>query len=267
MIIINKNNFKRIVQLGLIYENAVQHNSECFSTSDVLREIEAKDNVDKILSLLVKAGVDIETELKDLTKNTGINFFNGANFVKKEEDFSIKYKLSSFERFVSKHEADLIDEDEAIISKNNYYSNLEIDSTRFSYEAWDTSRESIEYLKDYCNVFKSLFVSIEENFKTSSNFKITEIHCIRDTVFNDDVNLSQYVIHIEDEENKDNLVLVQAFINKKDLVVYNNKTKVIKKVIQSDKLNSHIINNDNLDNKVNKLLLKVDACKQIMMAS
>lgn len=230
MIILTRNNFKEMVEILLNYERGMRSNSECFSSSDVRREIEARNDVDKILRLLVKEGVDIEKELAELAEEFDTNFINGDDFKESNDDFSIKFKSILFDRYISKNHPEYFVEDAPIVEIKEHCKELEIGSSRFTYQYWNVSEDAIKYLNSTCSIFKSASEILEKTLNYyNTGGKIKEIHCIKDNFKNDDVNCSQYVIYTEGESYNHALMINMGGFYK-DAILFNtrcNKTEYI----------------------------------------
>lgn len=268
MIIINNSNFKKVIELGLTHEESVRYNKECFSTIDIRREMQAKDNIDKLLALLLKEGVDLECELSELAKDKEIKFFNGSNFKKSDRNFSIKYKLTSFEDYLREASPELIVKDEPIVTNNMFHKSLEIDSSRFCYEQWEVSEASIKYLENYCNVFKSSLEIINMACKYyTKNSTIKEIHCIRDTIFSEDVNASKYVVFIENDNHDRMAIVIQADNSIKDAILFNCKSGKTRYIIPLDGADRWYCReyDENLNAKISKFISKVENYRDIIL--
>ena len=230
MIILTKNNFKEVVEILLNYEKGMRSNDECFSSSDVRREIEARNDVDKVLTLLVKKGVNIEKELAELAEKFDTNFINGDGFIESDKDFSIKFKSILFDRYISQNHPEYFVEDEPILELTPFYSELEIGSSRFTYQYWNVSEDAIKYLNSTCSIFKSASEVLEKTLNYyNTGGKIKEIQCIRDNFRSDDVNCSQYVIYTEGESYNHALMINMGGFYK-DAILFNtrcNKTEYI----------------------------------------
>lgn len=198
MIILNRENFKKMMDVALTYEESMYAGSYSVSSSDIKREITARNDVEKLLSHLTKKGVNIETELLELAKKYKMTLKNGEDFIEKNDDFEIKFKSHLFDRYLKREHPELLVEDEVIIENKEFCREMEIGDSRFSYELWDITDEAIEYLKSNCSVFASASEILDKaaNYY-STGCKIKDIQCIRDSSTNPDINCSQYLVYLE----------------------------------------------------------------------
>lgn len=214
MIILNRENFKKMMEIAFAYEHSMYAGSYSVSSSDMRREIAAKNDVDKLLSLLVKKGVNIETELLELAKKYKTTLRNGEDFIENNDDFEIKFKSHLFDRYLKREHPELLVEDEVIIENKEFCKDMDIGDSRFTYQLYDVTDEAIEYLKSNCSVFASASEILDKaaNYYSTGS-KIKDIQCIRDSNTDPDINCSQYLVYMENE-NKYHIdkttVLVQA---------------------------------------------------------
>lgn len=205
MIKLTRKNMNEVVQNLVSYYLSSRYSNECFSSGDVRREMTANDELNAILDELNKVGVNIETEFSNILnslKKGELYFVNNTNFVECDDDFEVKLKFKSFERYLSHKAEHLLVNDEPIIDIKPFRKALNIGDTRFSYEKWDNSKESFDYLLEYCSVFKSaekIIKDICEGYGTHKNpLKVQAIHCIRDNYYNpkdnNSTNCSSYML-------------------------------------------------------------------------
>ena len=242
MVILNKENFKEMMDVALTYEESMCAGSYSVSSSDMRREITARNDVDKILSLLVQKGVNIEKELVELTKKYGMTLKNGEGFIEKNDNFEIKFKSHLFDRYLEHKHPELLVEDELIIENKEFCKDMDIGDSRFTYQLWDVTDEAIEHLKSNCSVFASATEVLDKaaNYY-STGCKIKDIQCIRDSSTNPDVNCSEYIVYLEssDEDYKDKItVLISAGGLYKDaILIKGNHVRYILPLENSDKWN------------------------------
>lgn len=225
MMVLTRNNFKEMVEILLNYERGMTSNSECFSSSDVRREIEARNDVDKILTLLVKQGVNIEKELSELAEKFDTNFINGEGFKESNDDFSIKFKSVLFDRYIKDNYPEYFVEDTPIVEVKEYCRELEIGNSRFTYQYWDVSNEAIECLKSTCSVFNAASEILEKALNYYNiDGEVKEIHCIRDNSNHEDINCSHYVVYTEGKSNNHALI-IQMGGSHKDAILFDTRSK------------------------------------------
>lgn len=226
MIILNRENFKTMMDVALTYEESMHAGNYSVSSSDMKREITARNDVDKMLFLLVKKGVNIEKELIELAKKYGMTLENGEDFVEKNENFEIKFKSHLFDRYLERKHPELLLKDELIIENKEFCKDMDIGDSRFTYQLWDVTDEAIEYLKSNCSVFASASEILDKaaNYY-STDSKIKDIQCIRDGSTNPNVNCSQYLVYLENSNEyhiDKTTVLIQAGGFDKDAILLNN---------------------------------------------
>lgn len=236
MIKINNSNVKEVLEVVLQYEKFMTSNSECVSSSDMRREIAAHQDVEKILSSLVEKGFDLEQDdIQEVAAKYDTKFKNGSDFKPYQGEFEIKFKSHLLDGYLEKRESSLLVEDEVIFDEKEFRKILEIGSSRFNYEFWDTSKESISHLYNNCTVFASAKKITEATLEEyGDNFKIKEIHCIRDTHSNNNSNCSSYMVTIVNEVDLDfpkhiMLLIQQGGFYQDIIILENSKLKSITK--------------------------------------
>lgn len=241
MIVLRRENFKEVMSIVFNYVGEMNM-GECtlISSSDTKREIMARNDLGKLLDILVEKGVNIEEELNELAKEYGINLKNGDDFVQKDDEFEIKFKSHLFDKYLSKNYPELLIEDEVIIKNKEFCRDLDIGNSRFSYQLWDTTDKAIEYLKSNCSVFASASEILDKaaNYY-SRNAKIKEIQCIRDSSINKDTNCSEYLINLESKDeyntNKTTLLIQCGGFYEDAILIKNGCVEYILPLKNSDK--------------------------------
>lgn len=264
MIIINNDNFKQIVRLAFSNEESLRVNNENRTIADIRKQLTIMSNNEKILNLLVGENVDLGKELPDLRceleeKN---HYSKKSIRNKKDTNFNIRLKMSSLEKYIKKHNPELIVEDEDIIYNYKFHKELDLDDNRFSYEMWQTSDKSIEYLSNYCHIFKSSFDVIKDFYLEDS--KIEEIHCLRDNWFCKDYNLSKYVIFIENTD-KHRFAVVVNHNGIKDAIAFDREEiQLIIPLNGADKWRRRE-GDTNLNEKILKFIGKIESYRDIIL--
>jgi len=173
-----------------------EYNDQCFSSSEVRKNILAGAILNKMFNMLEKQGVDIETLQRFLFKETSPNPVDEFDEKSVPDSLNIRINLGVMQDYLKKDNPFVEEGNEPVIAHVDY-AEYPLWDPRFVYKRWHNPRKAVSTLKDSSLAFKRAFPTIEELLEKEELISIKEIS---DTFCSEEVDCSIIILTFENKK-------------------------------------------------------------------